>query len=409
MNKVPGQVQVNNNNQYQTKVNSPSESQKNKLFRGKSLILFLSMGFVIVFLLIMVVYLVMNQDKPTVDDDEEEEKTEIVEEDDNQQKEVEDNKEEEPIENEKKKIAYLKNKDLWIINEDGSEKKQITTNAQASSFSWKNDEEISYGECKSLCKIKTVNINSKKHTEEVVFEEFTQNIIAIDWSKDEKRLAYFYTDKDSDRHLTVKNNLDYDEYISFGPSQPKDSTFEDEVKVEFSPEKYRLLLVNTYLDEDDEDTLFIFDEEGKDIKQFKNATFGSFISNNSFIFKSLTDNLLSKFVIGTDSLTSNLITYPIAYDPIMSPDLDFVSFWKINAENKAELYFHDMAKSPGFIGTNLAKAQWLNGSKTLVSLEVEPNIKSFVGFESNGLVKVERVGGKVTVLDEGAIYDFEVK
>lgn len=309
-----------------------------------------------------------------------------------------------------RQIAYMKNNNIWVMNIDGSDKTQITSDGDGdatryTAMKWRTTNVLGYAKCDGACNIYiydlTTNAESLIHTP----PPFTQGINDIAWTHDAAKLGYIFVKADYSREAVVIDGATTTSIETFAPPPARGGGYNDGIQIRFSPDDTKVLVLNTIVPFGD-NTVIADNIDGTNIVKYSDASFPTFDGNDGFYFKH--DGKIKKYTFASGTVG---VTYNFAggngYNLETSPDRNFIAFWDEESDGSTQLLFHDVAGSPALITNDFANSKWLD-SNELVSIKTK-NGGLGMGFESDGLYRVERVGGDTTLLDNSNIYNFEIE
>ncbi len=310
------------------------------------------------------------------------------------------------------RIVYIKDDNIWVMNNDGTGKIQITADAsemiQYRVVDWKEPGVISYSRCGGECGVYTYDLATS--TEDLVFTgiPFTQSFDAIKWSHDGNSIAYIFTKGDFSKEASILTAGTTTVLQSYAPPPGRGGHYDDGMEIEFSPNDLKLVVLNTAIDETINKPVMAFETDGTMLVELESATFPTFYSNSGFYYKR--EGLIKRWNLLTS--TSSTVTFvPTAsiHDLKTSPDGYFISFWSDVSGADLQVNYYDTGGSSSTVATDYVEPRWLDdGSVYFVAIKVS-DIGVMGMYESGGLSRVQRTNGSAIDLDLGAIYTFEVE
>lgn len=308
----------------------------------------------------------------------------------------------EKVEIDQKRIAYIDNNNVWVINMDGSNKKQLTFDGNSdisyANLEFKDKDNLSYVKCpksENCSQIFTQSLKTSSTTlEEQISSEDAYFLGGIAWSKDGQKLAYIYSDPEQTRFIYVKQNgvakkIKEIEMKLGG----RGGSFDDAQYLEFSPQGEKLLVVYTFNLPLDEPSIFIFDvSSGAELLSLGKvdnlwSTQAFFLDEQNIGLKR--GDKIMKVNINTSEETQ-LVFAPNNYNPVLSPDKDFIAFWTYTDSESADLHLFDFASGSIKLGEGMSNPQWLS-EETLVAYNVTTCEECMFNYNVVGLTKIDRL------------------
>jgi len=317
-----------------------------------------------------------------------------------------------PADDGKRKIAYMKDNNIWIVSTDGTGDEQITNDGNGmdkryTAIDWKSKRVLSYARCDSVCKIYTYQLSNNSETEVLSMIPFTQNVSAIEWSHNGSLLAYIFTKGDSSSEASVWNGSSSTSLQMFAPVPARGGMLDDKVEIEFSPDDSRIVLVNTLTDLPSP-SVGAYKPDGTVLITMGGMgfSFPTFDGNDGFYYKDGNTLKYFSFPGGSSSIITAFVDGS-AYNFKTSPDRNFISYWWLSSTDDVTLVAYDVAGSPVHIANGFVYAKWLD-SLTLVAIKTDNKMLG-IGPISYGLYQVQRVGGANSQIVAGSIYEFEIE
>lgn len=316
-----------------------------------------------------------------------------------------------PTHTDQDRIVYIKNHNVWIVNNDGTGKKQMTTDGSDSvkydNVDFRYPGIISYSKCSGECRVYTKDISSGDDELIVEMMPFTQAVTAARWSHDGEKLAYKFIKGDGSKDAVLWTETSSITLHSYAPPGFHMADLNAGVDIEFSPNDKRILLFDSYVDSTFDKPVIVYNDEGTKLIEMTDATFPTFADNDNFYYK-IGDELRMWRI--SSSTSYFVIPYPVpdSYGFKTSCDSYFIAYWDGSAPSDITLLYHDTGGSSSAIADNYAGPEWLDSdSKYLVAVKA-PELTA-TGYQSEGLAKLGRVDGSVLPLDDGEIYEFDVE
>ncbi len=312
------------------------------------------------------------------------------------------------------RVAYFKNSNIWVVNNDGSGKTQLTNdgdgnNVRYTTMDWKSPGILSYGRCNADgCKVFNHDVYTDTITEVFQLPPFTNDLNEMKWSHDASMLAYIFVKGDYSKELALRTGGTSSTIKMYAQPPGRGGGYFDGIEIEFSPDDSKMLVLNTIIDPTMYSNIYVFDTAGTTLLEIADGTHPTFEDNGAFYY--IEDNKIKRAVIAT---ASSSVVYNFGteqgYNIKNSPDGYFIAYWSIIGGDQVSLAYYDTGGSPSQIAPGYANPQWLDdNSEYVVALDTEDTIMG-MGYSSLGLAKLGRVNGSVVSLDTGNIYYFEVE
>ncbi len=307
-----------------------------------------------------------------------------------------------------KKIAYVKENSIWIINSDGSEKNQLTqpSNSIIRSISWKNNKELSYIRCTLSCQLLTVEPGSNLET----IETEQPQILTLNWNNAGNQLAYLYRLPDGQMKLDIKSKEASNTIKNFFAGPGRGGSLDDEVSIHFSPDDKHILVTNTLTtgNPQDKNTIWVLDAySGKEVLSIPISEGGwptqaSWTENEKFIYKQGSQVLKRDISKQQPQLLVNIQNF---YNPKALSDLDTIIYWSTTKTLPELEISGEKDNFPGFY-----KPQPLDGSHVIaIKAKKAEGEELVMPFISSGISVVETNSNEdPRELDLGEISDFAI-
>lgn len=263
-------------------------------FQKKQVLLWSVLFILIVALSFGIGYSIANSSKKN-DTNEKENTNEEVKKDETEDEEIQARISEE-------RIAFIEDKNIWVMDSDGSNKKQITTDGGESldlpiaipvnyfSVIWKEPAVVSYSRCHSICEIISYDLDTDVETIHSGATESEQTqTLAHGWGvmNNTPTLVYISFSKDQDsfsnKIYAWSESLGKREIYSYDYQYGRGGSANDELSVKFSNDGKFVSVLNTYASGDDEQ-LVVFNTSNWSVKLETNATGHAFWGNDKLLF-----------------------------------------------------------------------------------------------------------------------------
>lgn len=327
----------------------------------------------------------------------------------------EDDEEEAVVAIDQDRILYIKDDNIWVINPDGTNKIQLTTDGVLGTITyralaWREPGVISFSRCAGSCKIYTRDLATAVDTEILEGIPFTQSFDAIEWSHDGSTLGYIFTKGDGSKEASLWTVGGTIVLESYAPPPGRGGHYDDGMEMEFSPDDSRVLVLNTIIDTVFNKPVILFQADGTKVVELTDASFPTFDENTGFYYKSTTTGGLMRWVEAT-AMSSLITSFPTSsiHDLHASPDGYFVLFWSdVGGADPTQAYY-DTGGSPSAIAADYLGGKWIDDSSVYVVAQEVSGISEAGFFEIGGISRVKRTDGTTTALDTGWISMYEVE
>jgi hypothetical protein len=299
------------------------------------------------------------------------------------------------------RIAYVKDNNIWIVNNDGSGKTQVTGDGGDdlvyTSVDWCSSNILTYSKCSnSNCTV--INHKLDDASNQTLFAT-DKGINRVRWSHDGTILASI----GGDTKLVWRINLFKDSNTiikTFKPTLGRGVGLEDGLSLEWSPDDSFLLSLNTFINDPNEDPIQVYQRDGSMLSSAPlPATQPTFAdASGYYYYKADNDINRQKISGGAWSLVFSGVQQ--GHNFAASRNGKYIAYWSFDG-NTISLNAYEVGKDVKPISGNLSNPVWLNkDDKDLVALKTSPDSNSPDGISSSGLVKVNRESGAVTKLDD---------
>lgn len=328
-----------------------------------------------------------------------------------------------------KKIAYLKENVIWVVNSDGSNKTELVSSQDISNFSivglaWKDKDSLSYIRCIRDCQIFTQNV--EKNIEEsldVAPGEFAgeTQIFALAWNHAGNQLAYIYRLPDGQMRMdfksgSIKNIVKTFASLTAGQGG-RGGSLDDNVSIYFSPDDKYVLVTNTLGQPtvNDKSTIWVFDVSGKELANIESdvsswATQARWFSSASPTITFKINDILYKKTIDSSQKPEIIRTIkPNFYNPV--PIKSDTYYWTSTSSIPYLGLVQDRGNNPivkfldGFYKPEVLDDYHII---TLKAQKVPDEQESIFSYISAGLSKVDLRDKKITDIDSGEINLFAI-
>ncbi len=321
-----------------------------------------------------------------------------------------------------KKIAYVKSNSLWLINSDGTDKKELVASSSSlvSGLTWKNKNDISYIRCTLTCQVVTKNISTGSETVELEKPQ----ILAFAWNSSNNNLAFIYKPTMQEMKLDMESNGEIKTIKNFSlPSigtGGRGGSLDDDISLSFSPDNNYLLVTNTLTqpNPNDKNTIWVLNNSGKEEVSLEASgsawpTQASWTGNNVFIFKA--GNNFGRQTLGEGSET--LFSSINSYGPVKPNQEPNIYYWVNNPKGLPKVVSYEMDSKVGPTTEGFYKPQLLNptsmshiSANNLVVLKAKEvgEEETILPFAPDG-ISVIGDGGNIIDLDNGEIEEFAIE
>lgn len=314
------------------------------------------------------------------------------------------------------KIGYVDGNNLFVINADGTEKKQLTdygqnSNIEITSISWKNESTLSYIGCGAGCQLLSVAIDSTDTKEEATFPTATFGIIT--WSPAKTELGFIA--KEEYAFLTVdKNGI-----IALGKSKNGQreaiSHFEgltgqlketDQISIDYSEDGAYFVVTNTITGNAvNRESVFVFDNSGKKrISLNFPANFGVFKDKETILYRN-NKELISR------RLSSNVEKTVVKDMGIIDPNVSIkgILFWTLNNnKNNSQVYYLNTSDELEQVANGFHTPKWITQNH-FIALKTPNNVKEQYQLPGTALVLFNLTNSTQTELSQGNIKLFDIR
>lgn len=312
-----------------------------------------------------------------------------------------------------KKIVYVKDYNVWVVDENGENKEQITADGDGSTvkypaIDWKSENVLSYAKCASSCAVYSYDLEFDVETIEYEAIPFTQMISKISWNNAGDSFGVIFQKGDYSWEADVVSLSDTVVIKMWPEPLGRGIGYDDTIDFRWSDDDTKVAVVNTLVGPSVSETLVIADADGTVIAEIEDATWPSFFKSNFVYYKS--GNEIKKFNIetGSPTVTHTFSGTENGHNLEVSADGNFISYWFENSTSgKIELLAFDISSVASKVADDFTVAQWLNNNSFIAVRTSSPVME--MGYESLGLSRVEKVDGSFIDLDTGSIYSFEVE
>lgn len=347
-----------------------------------------------------------------------------------------------------KRIVYIKDDNVWVMDSSGQDKIQITSDGNEFTkygcVDWKETDVISYSKCDGSCGIYIYDLISEQELLFLEMMPFTQSIDAIRWSNDGTKLAYLFKKGDSSREASLyTGDEDVRILTSYEMADARGIEHSDGIDISFTSDDSKVLVFNTFTRYKSEDKpIQVFSINGELLLELDNYFSPTFVGNDKLFYLetiySIEDNgYYLTYLIENEmnSLSSRKITefQGRAYNLNPSYDNNHLAFWGREAMGLIDnSYYFDLGDnsintlsygsmnpdwsdeieydSVNTISFGSIMPKWLNENEVIVissKLVDYPGLSSSI--QSTGLSKINFEGVITTPLDTGIVWAFELE
>jgi hypothetical protein len=307
-----------------------------------------------------------------------------------------------------KRIAYIKDSNIWLVNNDGTDKYQITSdgdsiNIRYGHLDWKAENILSYIKCTTNCKIYTRVLHAGAETVAVTPPPFTQSIDRFAWSNNATMVAYMIR-KTDDSEALIMNKAGVETTLkAYGPIPGRGVGDDDGVDITFTPDDTKVSSFLTFTTSDPYILIFRT-SDGSTLLSLAQMRFPTFNGNNSLYYKDSATHKIMYRDLSMPAPSAELGSFNGFYLKA-SPSGNFISYYTV--PGNTELAYHDVAGSPAAITSAAYNAEWLDDNFLIAHKSfVYPDIGDL---GNSALLKVKRTDGTKLTLDTGEMSDFAIE
>lgn len=333
-----------------------------------------------------------------------------------------------------KKIAYVNDDTLWVIDPDGLNKIRITdeptlhaldwsggaagVKGSFMQLAWKDSSNISYLFCTRSCAIFTSNVFTKKTTIEVdpdrIYPEGPIQTLAFGWDHQAKNLAYIYVVNGVGNQMRMdmqtgsnRNTIKTFAVPNVGTGSHKNS-LDDDVSIHYSPDDKYILVTNTLGQPNnvDQNTIWVFDTGGNEVLAIKSsttsmATQARWFLRDRFLYK-LANNLYYRSLDGLQNLGASINNFQNTV-VLTSADGSRPIYW-VNTSNLPFIEMIDATK-PKKVIDSYYRPEVVDETHIIAfkAQKTPTKQKSLMSFTSAGLGIIDINTNQDSVLDTGDI------
>jgi hypothetical protein len=312
------------------------------------------------------------------------------------------------------KIGYLEGNNVFVVNADGTEKKQLTSfgansNIEITSISWKNDSTLSYFQCGAGCQIFSVTIDTAEVKEEAKFPTATFGIVS--WSPVKTELGFIA--KEEYAFLTVdKNGIvtlgkyknGQGEAVSHFNGLTGQLEETDQVDIKYSQDGAYFMVTNTITgNAANQKSVFVFDNSGDErVALNYPARYGVFKDKETILYRN-NKELISR------KISSNVEKTVVKDMEVIDPNVSSkgILFWTLNSsKNNSQIYYVNTNDEMKQIVSGLHNPEWMTQNH-FIALKTPAGPKeqfllpgtALVLFNISNSTQVELVQGQIKLFD----------
>lgn len=278
------------------------------------------------------------------------------------------------------KVAFISSGDIWFYDLKKKKETRVTSDGTSETIyknpSWKNSNEITFSKCSlGKCSIQTYNISERKITEN--FNVEGDKIFSLRWSHKQEWIAYIFK-QNNDLFLTIKSGDVFKNLgkFSFDPNRSFD--FNDAIYSLFSPNDERIMLVNTFSQNEDP-SIVILDLNGDIIASIPKEgdwppSFGFFTSNDTIYYKKNDFLYVRSLNDEKETKLTDRIVGAFNFQP--SPDKSKITYWTYNwPDGVTTIWVYEIGNdSMKRLRDQETYSSWID-NETLVSLHLPDCLK----------------------------------
>lgn len=322
------------------------------------------------------------------------------------------------------KIAYVKDKRLWVIDVNGENKKVITggTGVYADEYipdiAWRNRNTVSFIDCFGVCKIFTNNLTDDQDRDEISLSETIDGTtgLALAWNHAGDKLAYLYRFPDGQMKLDMKTTGGTNTIKNFFAGPGRGGSLDDDVSINFSPDDKYILVTNTLTvgNPQDKNTIWVLEvDSGKEIISIPISDLGwptqAIWTDNEFFVYKQGPALMSRS-LDSDSSYEEAVLGKF-YNPVYDK-FTYTNYYWVETETLPYVGGDDFGRGhvefrPFKLIDGYFKPQVLKESYIALKAKPAEGDETIIPFTSAGLSSIN-LQNEVTDLDTGEISQFAV-
>jgi hypothetical protein len=317
--------------------------------------------------------------------------------------------------NGKRWIGFNRDSNLWIANSDGQFETQLTADGSIDinydSVDWKRPGVLSYSRCDTDgCAVLSHEVGSGDKIYEMMLPSEVERVKEIRWSNNYSMLGYIFSKDDDTSQLNLYKNGTHSILNNYGNIPARGGSFEDIFSIEFNPNDIVLVATNTVVELPENPVGAFSTVSLTPIVEVPSGSFGTVNGSNTGFYYKSGDELREQEYIGSlDNKLVNTFIGVNAFNFKTSPGGFFVSYWALSGTDEISMGYYDTGGSPSKIADGYALPQWLDPSSVYLIAQDTSDTLTGIGYDVDGLAKVERVTGVGNLLVTGAIYEFQVE
>lgn len=305
------------------------------------------------------------------------------------------------------RVAFVMGGNVWVMNLDGTNKAQITTDGSEfntyRNLAWKNSNELSYSNCYGgECAVHHFNLANDVQYPLLTIQSPMINVMK--WSPDGVYLYMNYV-KPNGTYETMKweegNRISV--LRQYTPPAGANYTHDDQIDFSFSNNGEYVAVTNTFVKSTEIENVVIYDRNGKQISVISgNTSMPEFTADSSVFFS--TDNKYYKGKIG--SLQSEVVVDNFgAKDGDLSVDGSHLVFWQLSGNTPVTVYRNINTKETKELARNFKVESWVNESNILGYV-----VENYKGVHEYSIQKLATIdlNGNLSILEESNVSEFVV-
>ncbi len=315
----------------------------------------------------------------------------------------------------KNRVAYVKDNNVWIVNNDGSGKTQVTGDGGDDLIYgtpvWCSANTITYARC-SNANCTVINHRLDNSSDQTLF--FTvQGIDRISWSHDGTILANIGREPKEAEIITrigmFKDGTNTN-IKTFKPDGGRGIGLEDSESLEWSPDDSYLLVTDTFISDPHEDPIQVYKRDGSMLSSEPSPATHPTFGNESAYYLYKADNDINRQKISGGAWTKVFSGVQHGHNFAASANGKYIAYWNFDGK-QLTLNAYETGKEVKVVGDNMSDPAWLNkDDKELIAIKTTPDNTAYEGVRNIGLVKVNRESGVIINLeDSDSIYRFAVE
>lgn len=308
-----------------------------------------------------------------------------------------------------KLIGYIDEYNLWTINSDGTTPKKITTNGDGEKITYSNiilasEAHGFVAKCmETSCQILNIDLNSKAQKKVI---DIPKAKLVYDLDVVEDVFAYHVLTID-DEEITQLHNTTTGEtktLKTWSKRLGRGASYDDQVIVKISPNKQSVIVVNTFLGEQD-DYIYIFGADGntkENIEEF--STFIGFNQNSEPLIKK-GESIIK---LSNTLQETKLINVFNGYNASLSQNSQTISYWEFNKGDQGPTAYIQKLNSTERtkVTEDMMDLKWLDSNTLIGNATAPAALDSFSPFDVKALAVIDIDGKNYKIIIDKAIIDY---